>query len=44
MIGLRGISDGNETLSKLSDWTQYLHVVDQNLAHAVDLLENQLAS
>lgn len=44
MIGLRGISDGNETLSKLSDWTQYLHVVDQNLAHAVDLLENQVAS
>ncbi|MEM5502137.1 5'-methylthioadenosine/S-adenosylhomocysteine nucleosidase [Ahrensia kielensis] len=44
MIGLRGISDGNEALSKLSDWTQYLHVVDQNLAHAVDLLEAQVGS
>lgn len=44
MIGLRGISDGSEALSKLSDWTQYLHVVDQNLAHAVDLLESQLSA
>lgn len=42
MIGLRGISDGAEELSKLEDWTQYLHVVDENLGHAVDLLEAQI--
>ena len=43
MIGLRGISDGAEELSKLEDWTQYLHVVDENLAQAVQLLEAQIA-
>lgn len=39
MIALRGISDGREELRALNDWTQYLHVVDRNLATAVDLLE-----
>lgn len=39
LIALRGISDGAEELQSLSDWTQYLHVVDANLAAAVDLLE-----
>lgn len=39
LIGLRGISDGAEELRVLSDWTQYLHVVDQKLAAAVDSLE-----
>ena len=43
MIGLRGISDGAEELKQLEDWTQYLHVVDENLAAAVDLLEEQVA-
>lgn len=43
MIGLRGISDGAEELTKLEDWTQYLHVVDENLAQAVKLLEAQIA-
>lgn len=42
LIGLRGISDGAEELSQLSDWTQYLHLVDQRLAEAVDLLEAAL--
>lgn len=44
MIGLRGISDGAEELSRLSDWTQYLHLVDARLAEAVDLLEHALRS
>lgn len=44
MIGLRGISDGAEELSRLSDWTQYLHLVDARLAEAVDLLEHGLRS
>jgi adenosylhomocysteine nucleosidase len=39
LIALRGISDGDRELQHLDDWTQYLHVVDEKLAHAVDLLE-----
>jgi len=39
LIALRGISDGREELRRLEDWTQYLHVVDENLAAAVDRLE-----
>lgn len=44
LIGLRGISDGAEELRQLSDWTQYLHHVDENLAEAVDRLGEALAS
>lgn len=39
LIALRGISDGDRELQHLDDWTQYLHVIDEKLAHAVDLLE-----
>lgn len=42
MIGLRGISDGAKELSHLGDWTQYLHIVDERLAKAVDLLEKEV--
>lgn len=38
LIGLRGISDGREELRELSDWTQYLHLIDERLAGAVDRL------
>ena len=38
LIALRGISDGDREVAQLSDWTQYLDVVDRNLAEAVDLL------
>lgn len=38
LIGLRGISDGDEALRGLSSWTQYLHLIDEKLANAVDLL------
>ncbi|MFT4014487.1 MAG: 5'-methylthioadenosine/S-adenosylhomocysteine nucleosidase [Paracoccus sp. (in: a-proteobacteria)] len=44
LIGLRGISDGTEELRMLSDWTQYLHLIDERLAHAVDLLAQELAA
>lgn len=44
LIGLRGISDGAEELMQLSDWTQYLHQVDENLALAVDRLASALDS
>lgn len=39
LIALRGISDGADELKTLTDWTQYLHVVDENLAGVVDKLE-----
>lgn len=44
LIGLRGISDGVAELSRLQDWTQYLHIVDERLAEALDLLEAALLS
>ena len=43
LIGLRGISDGAEDLRGLSGWTQYLHVIDEKLAAALDMLEAALA-
>ncbi len=36
MIGLRGISDGRNGLTGLHDWTEYLHVIDEKLAAALD--------
>lgn len=42
LVGLRGISDGTEALQKLTDWTQYLHIIDEKLARAVDLLAGAL--
>lgn len=42
LIALRGISDGRATLTRLSDWTDYLHVIDERLAQAVDRLAGAL--
>jgi len=39
MIGIRGISDGRAEITGLHDWTEYLHVIDEKLATALDLLE-----
>ena len=39
LIGLRGISDGKAELKHIGDWTEYLHVIDEKLAAAVDALE-----
>lgn len=44
LIGLRGISDGTEELRGLSDWTQYLGVIDGRLAAAVDALADALST
>ena len=42
LIALRGISDGAAELSHVSDWTEYLHVVDEKLADAVGQLETAM--
>lgn len=44
VIGLRGISDGKAELGHIDDWTEYLHVIDEKLAEAVDRLEQAIAS
>jgi adenosylhomocysteine nucleosidase len=44
LAALRGISDGAAELRHLDDWREYLHVIDEKLAAAVDLLEDALAS
>jgi adenosylhomocysteine nucleosidase len=44
LIGLRGISDGKAELTHIGDWTEYLHVIDEKLAAAVDVLEAAIAS
>ena len=36
LLALRGISDGKAELSQMADWTQYLHIIDEKLAAAVD--------
>ncbi|MGL4319982.1 MAG: 5'-methylthioadenosine/S-adenosylhomocysteine nucleosidase, partial [Paracoccaceae bacterium] len=35
LIALRGISDGAKEVQGMHDWEEYLHIVDENLAHAV---------
>jgi adenosylhomocysteine nucleosidase len=43
LVALRGISDGATELRQIGDWTQYLHVIDERLANAVDMLEAAIA-
>ncbi len=38
LVGLRGISDGKADVHHVDDWTEYLHVIDEKLADAVDRL------
>ena len=44
LVALRGVSDGRAELKTLSDWTGTLHLVDQNLATALDRLGDALRS
>ena len=44
LIGLRGISDGKAELRHVDDWTEYLHVIDEKLAAAVDMITAEIAS
>ncbi|MEP2942304.1 MAG: 5'-methylthioadenosine/S-adenosylhomocysteine nucleosidase [Hyphomicrobiales bacterium] len=41
LIGLRGISDGKEELSKYGDWADYLADIDVKLAASIDKLEKE---
>lgn len=43
LVVLRGISDGKAELHHVDDWTEYLHVIDAQLAAAVDRLGEALA-
>ncbi|MEZ0212566.1 MAG: 5'-methylthioadenosine/S-adenosylhomocysteine nucleosidase [Xanthobacteraceae bacterium] len=43
-IGLRGISDGRSELSRMEDWTDYLHLIDARLASALDLFQSQVVA
>lgn len=38
LIGLRGISDGKADVNHVDDWTEYLDIIDEKLADAVDQL------
>lgn len=44
MVALRGISDGASELTQVSDWTQYLHIIDERLAQAVDRLAQAIGA
>ena len=43
LVGLRGISDGDTDVDHIGDWLEYLHVVDEKLADAVQKLEAAIA-
>ncbi|WP_295805706.1 5'-methylthioadenosine/S-adenosylhomocysteine nucleosidase [uncultured Nitratireductor sp.] len=43
LVALRGISDGAAELQRVTDWTDYLHVIDKKLADTVDRLERAIA-
>ena len=44
LIALRGISDGAAELQHVGDWTEYLHIIDEKLAAAVQRLVPALAN
>jgi adenosylhomocysteine nucleosidase len=44
LIALRGISDGKAELQHVGDWTEYLHIIDEKLAAAVDLMSEALSN
>lgn len=43
LLALRGISDGAVELVHVSDWTQYLGIIDEKLAAAIGVIEAAFA-
>jgi adenosylhomocysteine nucleosidase len=43
LLALRGVSDGDADLSGITDWTEYLHVIDEKLAELVDQIAGALS-
>jgi adenosylhomocysteine nucleosidase len=43
LVGLRGISDGDTDVDHIGGWLEYLHIVDEKLADAVQKLEAAIA-
>jgi len=43
LVALRGISDGARELKQVSDWTDYLHIIDEKMAIAVDRLSEAIS-
>jgi adenosylhomocysteine nucleosidase len=43
LLAIRGISDGHTEISRLSDWTEYLAIIDLKLASVVDRIFEALA-
>ncbi|MEW6255128.1 MAG: 5'-methylthioadenosine/S-adenosylhomocysteine nucleosidase [Pseudomonadota bacterium] len=41
LVGLRGITDGRTTLERYEDWADYLHLIDEKLALALDAFAAQ---
>lgn len=39
LLALRGISDGAVELAHVSDWTQYLNIIDEKLAAAISVVD-----
>lgn len=44
LVAMRRISDGAVELAHVDDWTQYLHIIDERLATAVELIEVAVAT
>ncbi len=44
LIGLRGISDGRDPVSRYEDWTRYLDDIDEKLAALIAGMETLLAA
>jgi len=44
MIALRGISDGKHDLTHITDWTQYLHIIDEKMAIVIDEIEQAISN
>lgn len=44
LVGLRGITDGRADLTGFHDWLDYLHIVDEKLAAALDTFGGHVTS